>query len=75
MKMYGGSGGTAQPLLTSAIEVSGQLHASAILPSGKQTPVPNGEEAGWTPEPIWALWKKNLAPDENWTQVPRLSSP
>jgi hypothetical protein len=34
--------------------VSGQHHAPAALyPRGK-TPVPLGQEAGWTPEPVWA---------------------
>jgi hypothetical protein len=32
------------------MEVSGQLHAPAALISGKLSPVPSGEEAGWVPE-------------------------
>jgi hypothetical protein len=26
------------------------------LPPGKGPPVPIGEEAGWTPEPVWTFW-------------------
>jgi hypothetical protein len=40
--------------------VSGELHASAALPSGLQPPVPTGEEAGWVPEPVWTLWNNLL---------------
>jgi hypothetical protein len=29
------------------LEVSGQLHAPAALPPGKEPPVPIGKEAGW----------------------------
>jgi hypothetical protein len=48
------------------MEVSGQLHAPAALPPGKP-PVPSGYEAGWAPEPVWALWsgEKALAPARN----------
>jgi hypothetical protein len=28
----------------------------AALHSGKDTPVLNGQEAGWTLEPVWILW-------------------
>jgi hypothetical protein len=31
------------------MEVSGQLHAPAALPPGKETLVPIGQEAGWAP--------------------------
>jgi hypothetical protein len=33
------------------MEVSGQLHAPAALPPGKEAMVPTGQEAGWAPEP------------------------
>jgi hypothetical protein len=34
--------------------VSGQRHApAALLPSGKGSPVPIVQEAGWAPEPVW----------------------
>jgi hypothetical protein len=36
--------------------VSGQLHAPAALPPGKEPPVPIGSEVGWTPEPVWMIW-------------------
>jgi hypothetical protein len=38
------------------MEVSGQFRATFALPSGKEPPVPIGQEAGWTPVPVW---KKN----------------
>jgi hypothetical protein len=36
--------------------VSGQLHAPAALPPGKEPLVPIGEEAEWAPEPVWTRW-------------------
>jgi hypothetical protein len=36
--------------------VSGQLHALAVLLTGKEYPVPIGYEAGWAREPVWTLW-------------------
>jgi hypothetical protein len=42
------------------MEVSGQFHASAALPSGKQPPVPSGEEGAWAPEPFWRSGKRKL---------------
>jgi hypothetical protein len=35
------------------MEVSGQLHAAAALPPGKEPLVTIGYEAGWVPEPFW----------------------
>jgi hypothetical protein len=34
------------------MEVSGQLHAPAIVPQGKLSPVAIEKEAGWAPEPV-----------------------
>jgi hypothetical protein len=45
--------------------VSGQHHAPAArLPPGKGPPVPNVQEAGWAPEPVWTqrLEEKILCP-------------
>jgi hypothetical protein len=44
-------------------EVSGQLHTPASLPLRKELLIPIGEEAGWTTEPVWTLWRieKSLA--------------
>jgi hypothetical protein len=36
------------------LEVSGQLHAPAVLPQGKEPPVP----IGWAPEPVWTTWRR-----------------
>jgi hypothetical protein len=36
--------------------VSGQRHApAALLPPGKEPPVPIVKEAGWAPEPVWTV--------------------
>jgi hypothetical protein len=40
------------------LEVSGQLHAQAALPPGKEPSVPIGEEVRWTSEPVWTIWKR-----------------
>jgi hypothetical protein len=38
--------------------VSGQLHApDAVLPK-KEPPVTIGQGVGWTPEPIWTVWRR-----------------
>jgi hypothetical protein len=38
--------------------VSCQPHAPAALPPGKEPPVRIQWEAGWTPEPVWMLWRR-----------------
>jgi hypothetical protein len=43
------------------MEVSGQLHAPAVYPPGKEPPEPIGQEAGWAPKQVWTLWRKKLA--------------
>jgi hypothetical protein len=45
------------------MEVSGQLHAPATLPSGKDTLVPIEEEAGWAPGLVWMLllWGREIS--------------
>jgi hypothetical protein len=53
-----GSGGIATPILTSALDGDDQLHASAALTPVKEHPVPIAEEAGWVPEPVWMLWRR-----------------
>jgi hypothetical protein len=40
------------------MDASGQLHASANLPSGKEPPVPIRYEIDWAPEPFWTLRTK-----------------
>jgi hypothetical protein len=44
--------------------ISGQLRATAAFSQGDSRPVPTGYEAGWPPEPVWTLWRreKNLLP-------------
>jgi hypothetical protein len=40
------------------MEVSGQLHASADLPPGKEPPVPIRYETGWAPDQVWTTWRR-----------------
>jgi hypothetical protein len=40
--------------LTSAL-VGGEWSA---LPTGKEPPVPIGQEVGWTSEPVWTTWRR-----------------
>jgi len=35
-----------------------RLDAPAALPPGKDPLVPVGEEAGWAPEPVWTLCRR-----------------
>jgi hypothetical protein len=50
--------------------MSGQLHVPVAFPTGKQPPVPTGQEAGWAPGPVWTLWRQtNLTPPGNRTPV------
>jgi hypothetical protein len=44
------------------MEVSGQLHALAILPPGKEPLVPIGQEAGWAPDPVWMWYQREKFP-------------
>jgi hypothetical protein len=43
--------------------VSDQLYALVVLLPGKKSPVPTGEVAEGTPEPVWTQWnrKESLA--------------
>jgi hypothetical protein len=58
------------------MDVSGQLHAPAALPPGKEPLVPTELEAGWAPEPFWTRWwrEKFSAPAGNRTLEPRSSN-
>jgi hypothetical protein len=48
-------------ILNSAVDSTGQLHASASLTLGKLQPARSVQEAGWAPEPVWTLcWRENL---------------
>jgi hypothetical protein len=47
MKIYGG--------------VEGKVHVGdefSALSAKKESPVPNGQEAGWVPEPVWTPWRR-----------------
>jgi hypothetical protein len=51
------------------MEVSGELRALVALPSGKESLVPIGWEAGWASELVLMLWsrEKSLIPVVNQT--------
>jgi hypothetical protein len=40
------------------MEVSGELHAPPALPPRKERSVPIAYDAGWAPEPVWRLWRR-----------------
>jgi hypothetical protein len=44
------------------MEVSGQLHALAALPPGKEPLVPIGYGAWRAPEPVWTRWLREKFP-------------
>jgi hypothetical protein len=44
------------------MEVSGQLHAPAALPPGKEPLVPIGWEAGWAPESVRTRYRREKFP-------------
>jgi hypothetical protein len=60
-----GSGGTAPTFLASAL-ITGEWSDSRFFrftPEGKEPPPSIVYEAGWGPEPVWMLWKReNLVP-------------
>jgi hypothetical protein len=41
--------------------VVAQLYAPTVLSPKKRPPVLNGEEAGWAPEPVWELWRRETS--------------
>jgi len=38
--------------------VNSQVHDPTALPLGKVRPISIGLEAGWVPEPVWTLWRR-----------------
>jgi hypothetical protein len=57
------------------LKVSGQLHAMAALPSGKEPWLPIAYEVEWSPEPVRTMWRKFLTLPGTRTPNPRPSSP
>ena len=56
--------------------MSGELHALANLPVGKELSIPTEYEAGLAPEPFWTLWRRRywLALGRNGSTWPCLSA-
>jgi len=53
------------------MRVSGQLHALAALPSGKEPPhYLLNRELGWTIELVWVLWRKEKSHAPAWYPIP-----
>jgi len=50
------------------MEVSSQLEALVAFPRGRALNT-FGQEAGWAPEPIWTLWRR-----ENWLLLPGIET-
>jgi len=40
------------------MNVSGQIYAPAALFSVNEPSVPVEQEAGWAPQPVWTLWRR-----------------
>jgi hypothetical protein len=58
------------------MELSGQLHAPAALPPGKEPVIRIGYEVGWTPEPVWTTWgSKNSYPHRDLNSDPSVVQP
>jgi hypothetical protein len=58
-------------------EVSGQLHATAVVPHGKAAAVHINWEAGWAPQPVWSSWRRQMFLDlaGNRAAIPPTPSP
>jgi hypothetical protein len=52
------------------MEVSGQLHAPAALPPGKEPLIPTRWKAGWASEPLWTRWGIDKFPAPAGTRNP-----
>jgi hypothetical protein len=52
------------------MEVSGHLHSLVALPPGKGPSVPTVQEAGWAPEPVWKLWRREKSLALAGNQIP-----
>jgi hypothetical protein len=50
------------------MEVSGQLHFPAVLPPGKEIPVPIGQVAVWAQEPVWMRCRKEKFVNDKTTE-------
>jgi hypothetical protein len=56
--------------------VSGQFHAPAASPPGKELPIVIGKEDEWAPGPVWTWWRREKIPSFSLPGIePRSSSP
>jgi hypothetical protein len=59
VKEHGGVKVYLPAFLTLALcEVNGQLHSLGALPPGKESPVCTQYTAGWAPETVQTLWRR-----------------
>jgi hypothetical protein len=56
------------------MEVSGQFHAPASLPPGKEPSVPTVSESGWAPETVWTLWNREKSLSPAGSRIPAVQS-
>ena len=47
---------------TSKIDEGQSASSTGSFTPGEKKPVPSKEEAGWTPEPVWTLWGRDISP-------------
>jgi hypothetical protein len=77
MKTYRGVDVYIHRFLTSEL-VGGEWSASrpCRFTPGKEDPVPMLEEFGWTPEPVWAIWRsENFLPYRDSNSPPLVVQP
>jgi hypothetical protein len=52
------------------MEMSGQLHAPAVLPTEEESQVPVAYEAGWVSKPVFTLWCREKSFDHTGILTP-----
>jgi hypothetical protein len=58
------------------LEMRGQIHGPAALLPEKDPPVSIGQEVGWTPEPVWMMWRcENSRPYRDSNSDPSVVQP
>jgi hypothetical protein len=76
MKTNGGVDVYIHIFLTLALERGGWLVSRpGRFTLGKEPPVPIGQEAGWAPEPVWTLWRRENSISLAGNRTPSSQSP